>query len=128
MGRHPSDGVAVQHGGDPTTHNAFLSEGEAPCRCGRGCRLANPASSLKSTPSGARVRLTAVRTKAPWPDSPRAGSRHANPVAAMEGATVMESAAPAGNPLRLRSGSHSGSEVCGSHNFPQLRRRVGQEP
>ena len=51
--------------GDPTTHNAFLSDGEAP--------------------------------------------------------------RPAGNPLQLRSGSHSGLEACGSHNFPQPRRRVAQE-
>ena len=54
----------------------------------------------------------------PWPDSPRAGNRHSNPVAAMERATAMESAASTGNPLRRRSGSH---------NFPQPRRRVGQE-
>ena len=114
MGRHPSDRMAVWHGGDPATHNAFLSEGEATRRCGGGCRLAEPASSLESTPSGARARLTAVRTTAPWPCSPRAGSRHANPGAAMERATAMESAAPAGNPPRLRSGSH---------NFPQSGRR-----
>ena len=93
-----------------------------------GCRLTKPASRLELTPSSARARLTAVRTTAPWPDSPRAGSRHANPVAAMEGATAMESAAPAGHPLRLRSGSHSGLEACGSHNFPQPGRRVNQEP
>jgi len=39
----------------------------------------------------------------------------------------MESAAPAGNPLRLRPGSHSGLEACGSHDFQQPRRRVDQE-
>ena len=49
-----------------------------------GCRLAKPASSSASMPGGARCRLTAVRTTAPSPGSPRAGSRHANPMAAME--------------------------------------------
>ncbi len=39
----------------------------------------------------------------------------------------MERAAPAGNPLQLLLGSHSGLEACGSHNFPHPRRRVDQE-
>jgi len=41
--------------------------------------------------------------------------------------TAMQPAALAANPLRLRSGSHSGLEACGSHNFPQSRWRVDQD-
>ena len=48
-------------------------------------------------------------------------------VIVMERTTAMDSDAPARNPLRLRSGSHSGLEGCGSHNFPQPRRGVDQE-
>ncbi len=66
--------------------------GRGPSPLWWGMQVAKPASSLESTPCGARARLTAVRTTALWPDSPRAGSRHANPVAVMERATAMESA------------------------------------
>jgi len=86
--------------------------GRSPPGCGGGCRLAKPASSLESAPSGARARLTGARTTAPWPDFRRAGSRHANPVAEMDRADGYGKCRPRWKPAPTAPG------------FPQPRRRV----